>query len=107
MTAFWFAILTACVWGVVPILEKMGLTKVDPFTALLIRCFGAVIGIIIMSLFVVKPEQLRAVDMKTITILVIAGFLAGFVAQFFLYQGLNTVFSLERRMFEIACGKDC
>jgi len=89
MNAFWWAILTACIWGVVPILEKFCLTKVDPFVALFYRCLGVLVGILFLGLFIVKPSELKAVDIRTIIILVCAGFLASFLAQVTFYHGLK------------------
>jgi len=89
MNAFWWAILTACIWGVVPILEKLGLAKIDPYVALFYRCLGVLIGILFLGLFAVKPAQLKAVSPKAIIVLVIAGFLASFLAQITFYHGLK------------------
>jgi len=89
MTAFGWAILTACIWGIVPILEKFGLTKVEPFTALFYRCFGVVMGIVLLSLFIVKPQEIKSVDLKSAVVLVIAGFLASFVANITFYHALK------------------
>ena len=89
MNALFWAILTACVWGVVPVMEKMGLHKVEPFTALFYRCLGVVIGIVLLGAFIVKPAQLRSVDTKSIILLVSSGFLASFVAQILFYHGLK------------------
>ena len=89
MNAFVWAMLTACVWGIVPVLEKMGLTKVEPFVALFYRCLGVVIGIVLLGTFIVKPEELKAVSLKSILLLVLSGFLASFVAQITFYHGLK------------------
>ena len=89
MTAFWWAILTACIWGVVPILEKLGLAKIDPFVALFYRCLGVLLGLLFLGIFIVKPEQLKVVPPRTIIILMAAGFLASFVAQITFYHGLK------------------
>ena len=89
MNAFWFAVVTACIWGVVPILEKLGLSKTDPMVALFYRCLGVVIGLFVLSVFVVRPEQIKSVDAKSIFLLVLAGFLASFVAQITFYYGLK------------------
>ena len=89
MNAFLWALLTACIWGVVPILEKLGLAKIDPFVALFYRCLGVVLGIVFLIFFAVKPGQLKAVEPRTIAILILAGFLASFVAQITFYHGLK------------------
>ena len=89
MNAFLWAILTACIWGFVPILEKFSLAKLDPYTALFYRCLGVLIGILCLGLFIVKPEQLKAVDAKTVIVLITAGFLASFLAQVTFYHALK------------------
>ncbi len=89
MNAFWLAVVTACIWGVVPILEKAGLSKTDPMVALFYRCLGVIVGLLLLSLFIVRPEQIRSVNAKSIFLLVLAGFLASFVAQITFYYGLK------------------
>ena len=89
MDAYLWALLTACIWGVVPILEKLGLHRVDPFTALFYRCFGVLIGMILLGAFIVKPAQIKAVDARSMILLVVSGFLASFVAQITFYHGLK------------------
>lgn len=82
--------MAACVWGVVPILEKLGLSNISPLTGLFYRCFGVLLGIVVLGFFVLKPSELKAVDTKTVLIMILSGFLASFVAQIFFYNGLKT-----------------
>ena len=89
MTAFMWALSAAFVWGVVPLLEKLGLSRSEPFTALFYRCFGVVIGLVLLGIFVIRPHHMKAVDAKTIFVLVLSGFLASFVAQILFYHGLK------------------
>ncbi len=89
MTAFLWALSAAFVWGVVPLLEKLGLSRSEPFTALFYRCFGVVIGLVLLGIFVIRPHHMKAVDAKTIFVLVLSGFLASFVAQILFYHGLK------------------
>lgn len=89
MNAIMWAVLTACIWGVVPVLEKLGLQKTEPFVALFYRCLGVIIGILLLGAFIVKPQQLRQVDLKAIVLLILSGFLASFVAQIAFYHGLK------------------
>ncbi len=81
--------MTACIWGVVPILEKLGLAKINPFVALFYRCCGVLFGLAVLGIFFVKPAQLKEVNLKTILILAVAGFLASFLAQITFYHGLK------------------
>ncbi|MBD3426752.1 MAG: EamA family transporter [Candidatus Omnitrophica bacterium] len=89
MNAVLWAILTACIWGVVPVLEKLGLVRTQPFTALFFRCLGVIIGIVLLGLFVVKPQHIRESDARSIGLLILSGFLASFVAQIAFYHGLK------------------
>lgn len=89
MTAFIWAVLTACIWGIVPILEKIGLSKVDALAGLFYRCLGVIIGWIILSTLILKPSQIRSVDLRSAFWLILGGFLASIVAQFTFYHGLK------------------
>jgi len=89
MTAYSWAILTACIWGVVPILEKMGLSHASPSGGLFYRTLGIFAGFIVFGFFIFKPEDIKAVDWRSIIFLVIGGFLASFLAQLTYYNGLK------------------
>jgi bacterial/archaeal transporter family protein len=89
MSAFWWAVLTACMWGVVPFMEKLGLTRTPPFTALFFRSLGVFFGFLILGLFIVKPGEIRSVEPKAAALLVLAGFVASFLAQIAFYHGLK------------------
>lgn len=89
MTSFYWAALAAFVWGIVPIFEKAGLVRVAPMAGLFYRCTGVLLGLIILILFVVKPEEIRSVDMRSAFLLVAGGFLASFIAQIFFYNALK------------------
>lgn len=89
MKAYEWAILTAFIWGVVPVLEKIGLNKVEPFVGLFYRCLGVLLGLFVVGVFLVKPVELKQADLKTILILMLSGFLASFVAQIAFYHALK------------------
>lgn len=90
MNAFLWAIGAAVIWGIVPVFEKLGLAKVTPLAGLFYRCFGVVLGLVLLGLFMVKPAELKAGDAKGVFFLVLSGFLASFAAQIFFYNGLKT-----------------
>ncbi|MCX5681531.1 MAG: hypothetical protein NT079_04550 [Candidatus Omnitrophica bacterium] len=48
MNSFLWAILTACIWGVVPILEKLGLTNISSSIGLFYRSLGVVLVLIFL-----------------------------------------------------------
>jgi len=91
MKPYIWAILTALTWGCVPIIEKIGLTKVTPFVGLFYRCVGVIIGIIILMFF--KWQAISASFKEVpqgIFYLILGGFLASVVAQAFFYNALKT-----------------
>ena len=89
MNAFIWAILASFIWGVVPLLEKLGLAKVQPLTGLFYRCLGVLIGFLLLGVYVLKPQEIKAVDSGSIILLMLGGFLASFVAQICFYNGLK------------------
>jgi len=57
MNAFTWAILTALIWGMVPLIEKSGLDKVTPVTGLFFRSIGVLLGLVFLSIFMVDYNQ--------------------------------------------------
>lgn len=91
MSPFTWALLTAVTWGLVPLIEKMGLLKVDPLVGIFYRCFGVMIGIIV--LFAVKAPAIKQsfTDLHPgMLYLALGGFLASVVGQIFFYHALKT-----------------
>ncbi|MDP2654736.1 MAG: EamA family transporter [Candidatus Omnitrophota bacterium] len=91
MSWFLWSVLTALVWGCVPPLEKVGLSKIDPLTGLFFRCVGVLIGIVM--LYVWKSRDIRASLANPppgIAFLVLGGFLASVVGQVFFYHALKS-----------------
>ena len=89
MNAFYCALAAASIWGIVPILEKLGLGKVEPLTGLFFRCIGVIIGFLALGAFFVKPAAIRSTDLKSAAFLILGGFLASFAAQICFYHGLK------------------
>lgn len=90
MKAYLFALITACIWGIVPIMERMGLTKIQVLPGLLIRSCGVIVGAILLIIF--RTQTLKAAlatDTKTFLYLFGGGILASFFGQFFFYQALK------------------
>lgn len=89
MEAFFFALLTAFIWGLVPFLEKIGLSSVDPTAAYLVRCLGVFLGAIIVICFTPQLPSIGKIGVKSTIFLILAGILAGFVAQVVFYKALK------------------
>ena len=91
-TAFFWAILTALIWGIVPVLEKIGLAKINPSAGLLVRCCGVIVGagILLFFRFNSLKDQLSAITPQALIFLLLGGFLASFVGQLCFYRALKT-----------------
>lgn len=91
MKAFYFALITAVVWGIVPILEKMGVSRIMPLAGVMIRSLGVIIGVSILAMF--NNQAFRTAlkaEPRTIFYLAIGGFMASIVGQILFYNALKT-----------------
>ncbi len=91
MKAFYFAVLTAVVWGAVPVLEKLGLTKIAPLSGLLIRSSGVLIGA--LSIAILNNQAFRVAlkaEPHTIIFLALGGLMASILGQIFFYNALKS-----------------
>lgn len=90
MTAFSLAILTACIWGMIPMMEKHGLRSVSPDVGILCRSFGVILGLPLVFAFVPHwRAEMTAQNGKAIALLVLGGFLGSIVAQMVNYRALQ------------------
>jgi transporter family protein len=90
MTAFFWALLTAGIWGVVPLMEKLGLANTSPTTGLIVRSVGVVIGFVVFSVVWSPWGAIRTLHWSSIVLLAGGGFLASFVGQLAFYQALKS-----------------
>jgi len=91
MKPYLWAILTALTWGCVPLIEKVGLVKIDPIIGLFYRCMGVIIGITLLLMF--RGQDIKA-SLSQLPVgaafLVLGGFLASVVGQMFFYHALKS-----------------
>ncbi|MCM8756766.1 MAG: EamA family transporter, partial [Candidatus Omnitrophica bacterium] len=90
MAGFWWALIAALIWGLVPLIEKLGLGRVDPILGLFYRCVGVSIGLIFLLIFILKPSQIKSIDLKSSLLLISGGLLASFIGQIAFYKALKT-----------------
>lgn len=91
MKSFYFALMTAVIWGIVPILEKMGVSRIMPLAGIMIRSCGVIIGVSVLAIF--NNQAFRTAlkaEPRTVFLLVLAGFMASIVGQIFFYNALKT-----------------
>jgi len=91
MNAFYFALMTAVVWGIVPILEKMGVTRiVAPLAGIIIRSYGVIIGMCVLAIFSKDAFRIALkANPPTIFLLALSGFMASILGQIFFYNALK------------------
>ncbi len=89
MNAFWWAILAALIWGITSVVEKVVLVKTEVLPGLFYRSIGVLIGMIILTAFMLRPAQIKAVDPRSALLLVAAGFMGSFIAFIAFYKGLK------------------
>ena len=90
MSAFVWALITAGIWGIVPVMEKTGLTSpVPPVLGVMIRSMGVAAGLLVLSLAMPPWQALRGVSWTTALLLAGGGLLASIVGQLAFYHALK------------------
>ena len=89
MNAFLWAVVTACIWGVVPLIEKVGLAQNDPVIGLFARSCGVVLGMAVFGLAWSPWQALSQMPPASMALLALGGFLASFIGQLAFYQALK------------------
>ena len=90
MKPYYFALITALLWGIVPVFEKIGLSKLTPAAGIFVRCLSVSLGAIILLLF--QPFLLRDLaqaPIRNIALIVAGGFTANFLGQLLFYNALK------------------
>lgn len=82
-------VVTALLWGATPILEKIGLTKVDPVVGITIRSAVATVGLLILTLLLGRGRALMEVDGKGFLLFGASGVLAGALGMWAYYAALK------------------
>ena len=90
MPAFYWAVFAACVWGIAPLFEKIGLMKIEPLCGVFLRSIGVLVGIAIFAIFRLDIVK-QAMSIRSINVLyiIVGGILASIVGQMFFYHALK------------------
>ena len=88
--AYFLSILTAFIWGLAPIFEKIGLSgKIEPYVAVVVRTIPIVLISFTGLLFMGKIGSLSQLATKDVLFVAIGGLLAGFLGQITIYSALK------------------
>ena len=90
MSAFLWAVVTACIWGIVPLMEKTGLGQtVPPTLGVLVRSVGVLVGLLLFSAFGAPWGAVSTLTWPSILLLAGGGLLASVVGQLAFYHALK------------------
>ena len=89
MSAFTWALLTALIWGIVPLIEKLGLDHSQPTIGVFARSVGVIVGVLIFGLLWSPWKALVNLSVRSFLLLAVGGFLASFVGQLAFYHALK------------------
>ena len=90
MNAMLWALLTACIWGIVPLMEKAGLGgPIPPAAGVIVRSLGVVAGLVLFGWWWSPWAAVRGLGWPSVLLLAGGGFLASFVGQLAFYQALK------------------
>ncbi len=82
-------VATAVLWGATPIIEKIGLARVDPLVGVTVRSTIVTAGLLILTFLMGKGRDLLAVDGRTLVIFGASGMMAGLLAMWTYYTALK------------------
>jgi transporter family protein len=82
-------IVTALLWGTTPILEKIGLAKVDPLIGVTVRSIIVTAGLLILTLVLGKGRALFQLDGKSVVFFGASGVMAGLLGMWTYYTALK------------------
>ncbi len=89
MRVFLFALLTALLWGLAPVFDKLGLGKATPMTALSIRTIFIAVGLTVFLAISGGWREFHSVDRQSVIYLALGGLAAGLVGQLAYYSALR------------------
>ena len=84
-----WALLTALIWGIVPLMEKLGLGATAPMAGLFMRSAGVAAGALVVGLCTHPWPQMLRMPVSSMLLLATGGFLASVVGQMSFYQALK------------------
>jgi len=90
---FSLLIITMLLWGITPLLEKIGLRDVEPLTGILIRSFAITVVLLIIYIFTGKLNELTKVSAKSFFLFSMSGILAGLLGMWTYFYVLKAGFT--------------
>ncbi len=82
-------IITALLWGTTPILEKIGLARVDPLVGVTVRSIIVTAGLLVLTFVPGKGRALFQLDVKSVVFFGASGVMAGLLGMWTYYTALK------------------
>lgn len=82
-------IVTTLLWGTTPIIEKIGLARVDPFIGVTIRSTIVTIALLMLTFLLGKGRALIELEGRSILIFGLSGLMAGLLGMWTYYTALK------------------
>jgi transporter family protein len=82
-------IVTTLLWGATPILEKIGLAKVDPLIGVTLRSAVVTVGLFMLTFLLGKGRALIELDGKSVLLFGASGLMAGLLGMWTYYMALK------------------
>ena len=82
-------IATTLLWGSTPILEKIGLAKVDPLIGVTVRSVIVTAGLFLITFLMGKGRELIELDGKSVLLFGASGVIAGLLGMWTYYGALK------------------
>ncbi|MDH7481077.1 MAG: EamA family transporter [Armatimonadota bacterium] len=89
MKVFWLAMLTAILWGITPVLDKLGLEKATPHAALTIRTIVIAVGLMVFLGASGSWSELVTIDRRSVMYIILGALAAGLIGQLVYYYALK------------------
>jgi bacterial/archaeal transporter family protein len=89
MVIFLLVVTAALLWGATPILEKMGLTNVDPLVGITLRSTIAAVSLLILTVLLGRGSALIEASGKAFLLFGASGLLAGALGMWAFYAALK------------------
>lgn len=88
--SFVLALITAFLWGLAPVLEKMGLKgSLNPLAGVVIRSLAVSVVAFLSLLFLKRLPELLHGNFRDLAFIIVGGLMAGFFAQWSFYGALK------------------
>lgn len=91
--AFLWSLVTALLWGTAPLIEKLGLSRVEPAVAMSVRSFT--VSLLMLGFLGVSGQlgRLGQVDQRSLFFLALGGIVAGLLGQLTYFLALKRGFA--------------